>query len=193
MNGVADSSLAKHKNIENNRKRMKQTITLVIGLVLAGGVLTVGAQPGQGRGAGAQHRRGAQQFPPPIAVTFDIDLDGVLSAAEIQQAPSRLLKLDQNGNGQLEQQELCSGGGGPGGQTCMWGGQGIGRRANGNGQNAVLLALFDSNKDGLLDSAEINGASAVLKALDKNNDGQVTAAEIRPLPGRGQGRPWAQK
>jgi PleD family two-component response regulator len=50
----------------------------------------------------------------------------------------------------------------------------------------VLLALLDTDKDSVLGSAEINGAPAALKALDKNNDGQVSAAEIRPLPGHGQ-------
>ena len=175
---------------------MKQTITLLIGLALAGSALTVSAQPGQGRGAGGPHRYGAQKFPPPIAAILDANSDGVLSAAEITQAPSQLLKLDKNTDGQLTAEELCPGGVGRGGQECPWGGQGQGqgRRACANGQKSVLLALLDTDKDGVLGSAEINGAPAVLKALDKNNDGQVTADEIRPRQGQGQGRgcPWAQ-
>ncbi len=171
---------------------MKQTITLLVGLALAGSALTANAQQGQGRAAGAQHRYGAQKFPPPIAALFDADSNGVLSASEIEQAPSQLLKLDQNRDGRLTAEELCPGGFGRGGQGCPWGGQGQGRRACANGQKSVLLALFDANKDGVLDSAEINGAPAALKALDKNKDGQVTAQEIRPLPGCGYGCPWAQ-
>ena len=173
---------------------MKQTITLLIGLALAGSALTVSAQPGQGRGAGAggPHRYGAQKFPPPIAAVLDTDSNGVLSAAEISQAPSQLLKLDQNQDGQLVAQELCPGGFGRGGQDCPLGGRGRGRGACANGQKSVLLAIFDIDKDGSLTSAEINGAPAALKALDKNNDGQVTAEEIRPLPGCGRGCPWAQ-
>jgi hypothetical protein len=50
----------------------------------------------------------------------------------------------------------------------------------------VLLALLDADNDGVLGSAEINGAPAALKVLDKNNDGQITAEEIRPLPGCGR-------
>jgi hypothetical protein len=168
---------------------MKQTVTFLIGLALAGSALTLSAQP---RGGGGPHRYGAQNFPPPIAAVLDTDSNGVLSEAEIAQAPSQLLKLDQNQDGQLTAEELCAGGLGRGGQDCPWGGQGRGHGACANGQKSVLLALFDTDKDGTLTSAEINGAPAVLKALDKNGDGQVTAAEIRPLPGRGRGCRWGQ-
>lgn len=173
---------------------MKQTITIIIGLALAGSALTVSAQQGQGRGAGTggPHRYGAQKFPPPIAAVLDTDANGVLSAAEISQAPSQLLKLDKNRDGQITAEELCSGGMGRGGQDCPWGGQGQGRRACANGQKSVLLAIFDTDKDGSLTSAEINGAPAALKALDKNSDGQITAEEIRPLPGCGRGCSRAQ-
>ena len=175
---------------------MKKAITLMIGLALAGSALTVTAQQGQGRGAGAggPHRYGAQNFQPPIAVVLDTDSNAVLSAAEIEQAPSQLLKLDQNGDGQLGAEELCPGGLGRGGQDCPWGGQGRGRGACANGQKSILLAIFDTDKDGTLTSAEINGAPAALKALDKNNDGQVTADESRPRQGQGGGRgcPWTQ-
>jgi hypothetical protein len=173
---------------------MKQTITLVIGLALAGTALTVSAQQGRGRGAGGPHCWGAQNFPPPIAAVLDKDSDGILSAAEISQAPSELLKLDKNNDGQLSADELCPGGFGRGGQGCPWGGQGQGngRGACAGGQKSVLLALLDTDKDGVLTSAEINGAPAALKTLDKNNDGQLTPAEIRPLPGCGRGCPWAQ-
>ena len=183
---------------------MKQTISVIIGLALVGAALTVSAQQGQGRcaggagaggaGAGGPHRYGAQKFPPPIAAVMDKDTNSVLSAQEIAQAPSELLKLDKNNDGQISAAELCPGGLGKGAQDCPWGGQGQGkgRRACADGQKSVLLALLDTDKDGSLGSAEINGAPAALKALDKDNDGQVTALEIRPLPGCGQGCPWKQ-
>lgn len=171
---------------------MRQAITLLIGLALAGSALTTGAQQGQGCGNGGPHRYGAQKFPPPIAAAFDTDANGVLSAAEIAQAPSQLLKLDKNGDGQLSAQELCPGGLGRGAQECPLGGQGQGRQACAKGQKSVLLVLLDTDKDGVLGSAEINGAPTALKALDKNGDGQVTSDEIRPLPGCGRGCTWAQ-
>jgi hypothetical protein len=176
----------------NTKKRMKQTITLLIGLALAGSALTISAQQGQGRGFGGPHRYGAQKFPPPIAATLDADGNGVLSEAEISQASSQLLKLDKNGDNQLTAEELCPGGLGRGGQDCPWGGQGRGRGACANGQQSVLLVLFETDKDGVLGSAEVNGAPAALNALDKNSDRQVSAEEIRPLRGGGRGCPWAQ-
>jgi len=175
---------------------MKQTITLLIGLALAGSALTVSAQQGPGRGAGAggPHRHGAQQLPPPISAVLDTDSNGVLSAAEMAQATSQLLKLDQNQDSQLMAEELCPGGFGRGGQGCPKGGQGQGRGACASGKQSVLLSLFDTDKDGTLSAAEINAAPATLTALDKNGDGQVTSDEIRPLQGRGQGRGcrWGQ-
>jgi hypothetical protein len=185
--GVNCDAKTKRQTIETC-KYMKQTITLLIGLTLAASGFTANAQQGQGGGAGGPHRYGAQKFPPPIAAVLDTDSNGILSAAEIDQAPSQLLKLDQNHDNQLTAEELCPGGFGKGGQGCPWGGQGQGkgRQACANGQKSVLLTLFDTDKDGALGSAEINGAPTALKALDKNGDGQVTAEEFRPLPGCGR-------
>ena len=170
---------------------MKLTITLLIGLALAGSALTVSAQQGQGCGSGGggggQHRYGAQRLPPPVAAILDTDSNGVLSEAEMAQAASQLLKLDQNQDGQLTAEELCPGGLGRRGQECPWGGQGQGRRACANGQKSVLLVILDADKDGVLSADEINGAPVMLKALDKNGDGQVTPDEIRPLAGAGRG------
>jgi len=40
------------------------------------------------------------------------------------------------------------------------------------------LAIFDTNKDGVLDEQEIANASAALKAI-ANSEGKVTGAEVR--------------
>lgn len=48
--------------------------------------------------------------------------------------------------------------------------------------NPVLLAL-DKDHNGTLSAEEIAGASAALKTLDKNGDGQITREEFRPTQG----------
>ncbi len=62
-------------------------------------------------------------------------------------------------------------GGGPGGP----GGPGRPRRPG-----SPVVAALDANHDGIIDAAEIANAPAALKALDKNNDGQLTADELHP-------------
>ena len=59
------------------------------------------------------------------------------------------------------------------------------RGPGGRGGPNGLLALFDTNHDGVLSADEIAAAPAVLKALDRNGDGQITPDEVPPPPGRG--------
>lgn len=52
-----------------------------------------------------------------------------------------------------------------------------------------VLAALDADKDGTISKAEIENATAALKKLDKNNDGDLTEDEMRPdfaaMGGRG--------
>ena len=76
--------------------------------------------------------------------------------------------------------------GGPGGP----GGPGGQRGPGVNGQRpppAPLMAVLDANHDGVINADEIANASASLKALDKNNDGQLTQEELRPPVRDGMG------
>jgi Ca2+-binding EF-hand superfamily protein len=50
-----------------------------------------------------------------------------------------------------------------------------------------LLAALDANHDNTIDEAELAKAPAALRALDKNQDGRVTADEMSPAMGRGRG------
>ena len=84
----------------------------------------------------------------------------------------------------------------PGGEGRGRGGRG-GADGRGGPRMHPLLMLFDEDKDGELSQAEIEGAVAKLKQLDKNGDGKLTADEM-PRPqfagGRGgQGGPGGER
>lgn len=55
-----------------------------------------------------------------------------------------------------------------------------GQNGNHRPPHNPLLHLFDTNHDGTISADEIANASAALKALDKNGDGQLTGDELRP-------------
>lgn len=63
---------------------------------------------------------------------------------------------------------------GPGGP------RGEGRGPGGGRPGMAFLAIFDANKDGVIDATEISNAATALKTLDKNNDGKITQDELRP-------------
>jgi len=55
-----------------------------------------------------------------------------------------------------------------------------------------LFAALDANHDGVIDQTEIANASAALRTLDKNGDGNLTPDELMPprlRPGEGFGHP----
>jgi hypothetical protein len=51
-----------------------------------------------------------------------------------------------------------------------------------------VIAAIDSDNDGEISTRELENASAALKGLDKNSDGELAAAELRPDFGPGGGR-----
>ena len=53
-----------------------------------------------------------------------------------------------------------------------------------------ILDILDTNRDGEISNDEIRNAPAIIKKLDRNGDGQITANELAPPGGpRGPGRP----
>jgi Ca2+-binding EF-hand superfamily protein len=66
---------------------------------------------------------------------------------------------------------------------------GMGGGRGGMMMNPLLRAL-DTDQDGKLSAAEIAAAPAALKTLDKNGDGMLDQEELRPpmRGGRGEGR-----
>lgn len=63
-----------------------------------------------------------------------------------------------------------------------------GRRPSGGRPDSAVLNALDKDGDGEISTAELNAASAALKQLDKNRDGEISQSEIRPQFG-GSGRP----
>ena len=56
-----------------------------------------------------------------------------------------------------------------------------GRGPGGPGSHrAPLIAVLDANKDHKIDATELANAGTALAKLDKNADGQITLAELRP-------------
>ena len=43
------------------------------------------------------------------------------------------------------------------------------------------MQIFDTNHDGIIDAAEMAAATQRLKTLDVNNDGKITAEDLREV------------
>ena len=116
-------------------------------------------------------------------MALDTNHDGIIDAAEIANAPAALKTLDTNGDGQLTPDEYMphrpdgSTGGPPPGPD--------GERP----PPPPIVAALDTNGDGIIDASEIANASASLKKLDKNGDGELTPDEYRPKHGPPPGPP----
>ena len=140
-------------------------ITVAVGLVQA--------QEGRGPGRGG--------FPNPLLNALDANHDGIISAAEIQNAPAALRRLDKNGDGQLTQDEL---------RPAFPGGRGRGderRReegpqAGGPDDMVQTLMAFDKNKDGKISRDELpERMQGLFDRGDTDHDGFLTPDEIRKL------------
>lgn len=148
-----------------------------------------GGRGGRGRGPGGPGGepgggRPAETEPPSSAdlvknlLSFDRNGDGNLTKEEV---PERMQGLfargDADKNGTLSSAELNK----------MAETQS--RRANeerpgGGPPPDPILRALDTNQDGAVSSAEIAKSPAALKSLDKNGDGALTEEEVRPF-GRG--------
>jgi Ca2+-binding EF-hand superfamily protein len=152
-----------------------KTSYLLISIISVGLASLALAQPGPGGGRGPrgpQAPRGHR--PPPVLAVLDTNRDGVISAEEITNAPASLRTLDKNGDGIVTFEELhpyrpADAPLPPDDVKLLHRG------------NPVMMAL-DADADGALSAQEIANAGSSLKAIDLNQDGQLTADELRPLP-----------
>ncbi|MBL9187794.1 MAG: hypothetical protein JNK23_09970 [Opitutaceae bacterium] len=170
---------------------MKAIQLVSLALTLSGATLVSAQAPTEGgprRGGPGGPGRGG---PMPIVRALDADKNGEISAAEIANAAAVLRALDTDNNGSVSVAELHPGRPGrptdatPPADGARRGRPGGGPRGDGSAHarpvNPVMLAL-DADQDGALSAAEITNASASLLALDANKDGKLTRDELRPLP-----------
>lgn len=146
--------------------------------------------PGEGGPDGPHHK----MMIPPLIAALDANHDSTISADELANASAALKTLDKNNDGQLTMEEIRpmppKGAGEHKDGEHKDGPPPRGPRPDGdkNFHPPVppVLAALDANGDKTISADEIANASAALKKLDKNGDGQLTKEELRPeLPPRG--------
>jgi hypothetical protein len=105
---------------------------------------------------------------------LDADQDNVISAAEIENAPAALWKLDRNHDGKLTAEE-CGLKADPSLE-----GLPLGRVRLAFMRVHPVLAALDTNHDGEISESEIRNAAAALRTLDSNGDGRLVEREVQP-------------
>ena len=146
---------------------------------------------------GEHHRFVRHMLPPPLVAALDANHDGTISADEIANASAALKSLDKNNDGALQIEELRpkppEGAGegqdgepkGPGEHHPRGprpGAPGADGEGNFHPPIPPVIGALDANGDKTISADEIANASAALKTLDKNGDGQLTKEEMRPEP-----------
>jgi len=149
----------------------------------------------------------------PVIAALDADMDGVISAKEIDNAVAALKTLDKNNDGKLTEEELRPNfgpggpggfGGGPGGRGGFGGAPGgaggpaagQGGRGFGNPEEMIarIMSENDKNKDGKLTGDEIpERMRAGLERIDTNKDSAIDKAELEAMMRNfGRGRPGGE-
>ncbi|MGA3202556.1 MAG: hypothetical protein ABSF12_08685 [Bryobacteraceae bacterium] len=109
-----------------------------------------------------------------VLAALDVDQDNIISAAEIENAPAALWKLDTNHDGKLTAEEC--GLKPPENLDPMM----LGRMRLAFMRVHPVLAALDTNQDGEISASEIRNAAAALRTLDRNGDGKLVEGELRP-------------
>lgn len=128
----------------------------------------------------AQGRR-RRMPPPPALEAIDLDGDGELSTEEIDSAAKSLLTLDKNGDGNLTKEELA-----PPPPPPREGrpSRGPGMSSRMMGAHPIMRAL-DKDGDGELFEDEVRDAANSLDRLDKDDDDYVSSDELSNRRSRG--------
>lgn len=117
-------------------------------------------------------------------MSFDKNADGKLAKNELpERMQGMLARGDKDGDGFLTSAEIqamvpAQPREGEGGMMRM----------------DPLLSAIDADKNGIISFTELQNSAAALRALDKDNDGQLSSPEIRPaFGGRGGRGPKQEK
>ncbi|MDA7879949.1 hypothetical protein N9061_02200 [bacterium] len=148
--------------------------------------------PGGERGQRGGGDMGRMMQMMPVLAALDADKNGVISKSEINNAAAALRKLDKNGDGELDAEEMrptrSEGGrsrggapeGGPGGERGERGG-----RSSGAGGMMDRLMSQDKNEDGKLSKDEVDERMLpMFDRLDSNSDGSIDKSEIEAAAAR---------
>ena len=145
-----------------------------------------GGERGGQRGGGDMGRMMQMM---PVLAALDADQDGVISKSEIKNAAAALKKLDKNGDGELDAEEMrptrSEGGRGRGGaQEGGPGGERGGRSAGAGGMMDRIMSQ-DKNKDGKLSKDEVDERMLpMFDRLDTNSDGSIEKSEVEAAAAR---------
>jgi Ca2+-binding EF-hand superfamily protein len=113
-----------------------------------------------------------------VLSALDVDQDNEISAEEIANAAAALRTLDRNHDGKLDANE-CG--------FRIWGDRAkdpvfVARAGKAFMRDHPVLAVLDSDHDGVISASEIKNAPVTLRRLDANGDGKLVEAELRPEP-----------
>lgn len=121
--------------------------------------------------------------PSPILLALDLNGDGILDAGELAAAAKSLLKLDKNGDGQLTPDEYRPprpDGTAHGTPPPRPAGQDTKGPKAPERPRPPLDTALDEDGDEIISAAELAKAPLLLKKLDVNGDGKLTADELQP-------------
>lgn len=172
--------------------KMKTKHIMIIALTVGLSALNMSAEengrpqrPRSGPREGGPDGPGHKMPAPPVFAALDANHDSTISADELANASAALKTLDKNNDGQLTMEEIRPMPPKNAGEH-KDGPPPRGPRPDGdkNFHPPVppVLAALDANGDKTISADEIANASAALKKLDKNGDGQLTKEELRPEP-----------
>jgi Ca2+-binding EF-hand superfamily protein len=108
-------------------------------------------------------------------MVLDRNGDGVLTKDEVPERMQGMFdRIDTNHDGKLTQDEIKAS------ASAQHGPNGRAQRGGEPTSRDPLLKALDTNQDGVISADEIAAAPTSLKTLDKDGDGTITQAEVRP-------------